>query len=55
MNRKMIGGALAFSLLAFSPWTATQAEPIKWTNVNAFEEQNGSLFNQENDDFVKFS
>ncbi|OQP05676.1 hypothetical protein B1690_12530 [Geobacillus sp. 46C-IIa] len=54
-KKKMIGGALAVGLLAFSPWTAAQAEPVKWTNVNAFEEQNGSLFNQENYDFVKFS
>ncbi|AGT30769.1 hypothetical protein M493_02175 [Geobacillus genomosp. 3] len=47
-KKKMIGGALAVSLLALSPWAAVHAEPVKWTNVNAFEEQTGSLFNQEN-------
>lgn len=54
-NKKIISGLMAASLLAASPWTPAFAESLKWTNVNAYEEQDGSLFNSENYDFMKFS
>jgi hypothetical protein len=54
-HRKIISGVVAASLLAASPWTPTLAESFKWTNVNVNEDQDGSLFNSENYDFMKFS
>jgi hypothetical protein len=54
-HKKIISGVMAASLLAASPWTPAFAEALKWKNVNAYEEQDGSLFNSENYDFMKFS
>ena len=54
-HKKIISGVMAASLLAASPWTPALAESFKWKNVNAYEEQDGSLFNSENYDFMKFS
>jgi hypothetical protein len=54
-HKKIISGVMAASLLAASPWTPALAESFKWKNVNAYEEQDGSLFNRENYDFMKFS
>ncbi|MFS0636448.1 M14 family zinc carboxypeptidase [Mesobacillus foraminis] len=51
---KVISGLLAVSLLASTPW-AVLAESPKWQNVNVNEEKDGSLFNSENYDFMKFS
>ncbi|WHX41645.1 M14 family zinc carboxypeptidase [Mesobacillus sp. AQ2] len=53
--KKMISGVVAASLLASSPWTPALAESLKWNYVNAYEERDGSLFNSENYDFMKFS
>jgi hypothetical protein len=55
MKKKKIAGLLAVSLLTTVPWTAGFAESTKWTNVNVYEEQEGSKFNSENYEFVKFS
>ncbi|MBV7506179.1 hypothetical protein KW850_13015 [Bacillus sp. sid0103] len=54
-TKKTVAGLLAIGLLTSSPWTVGFAEGPKWTNVNAYEEQDGSKFNSENYDFVKFS
>ncbi len=54
-KKKTAAGLLAVSLLTTVPWTSGFAEGPKWTNVNAYEEQDGSMFNSENYDFVKFS
>jgi hypothetical protein len=54
-HKKIISGVMAASLLAASPWTPALAESFKWKNVNVYEEQDGSLFNRENYDFMKFS
>lgn len=55
MKKKNIVCLLAVSLLTTVPWSAGFAEAPKWTNVNVYEEQDGSLFNSENYDFMKFS
>ncbi|MBT2693964.1 M14 family zinc carboxypeptidase [Bacillus sp. ISL-55] len=54
-HKKIISGLVAASLLASSPWTPALAESLKWNYVNAYEEKDGSLFNSENYDFMKFS
>jgi len=54
-KKKTVAGLLAVGLLTSMPWTSGLAEGPKWTNVNAYEEQEGSKFNSENYDFVKFS
>ncbi|MFL6557494.1 MAG: M14 family zinc carboxypeptidase, partial [Bacillus sp. (in: firmicutes)] len=54
-KKKTVAGLLAIGLLTSSPWTVGFAEGPNWTNVNAYEEQDGSKFNNENYDFVKFS
>jgi len=54
-KKKTVAGLLAVGLLTSIPWTVGFAEGPKWTNVNVYEEQNGSKFNSENYDFVKFS
>ena len=54
-HKKIISGVVAASLLASAPWTPALAESIKWNYVNAYEEKDGSLFNRENYDFMKFS
>ncbi|WP_404331030.1 M14 family zinc carboxypeptidase [Mesobacillus maritimus] len=54
-KKKVITGLLAASLFVSVPITPALAGPIKWVNVNVNEEQDGSLFNSENYDFMKFS
>lgn len=54
-HKKLISGVMAAGLLAASPWTPALAESFNWKNVNVNEEQDGSLFNSENYDFMKFS
>ncbi|MFF2446981.1 M14 family zinc carboxypeptidase [Neobacillus sp. NPDC058068] len=54
-KKKTVAGLLAVGLLTSVPWTMGFAEGPKWTNVNVYEEQDGSKFNSENYDFVKFS
>ncbi|QXJ40031.1 Zinc carboxypeptidase [Parageobacillus caldoxylosilyticus] len=54
-RKKILSGLLAIGVLASAPWSTTLAKSTKWTNVNTFEEQDGSKFNSENYDFVKFS
>ncbi|MED4205782.1 M14 family zinc carboxypeptidase [Neobacillus mesonae] len=55
-KKKKIAGILAVSLLTTTvPWATGFADSPKWTNVNVYEEQDGSKFNSENYDFVKFS
>ncbi|MEC1525587.1 M14 family zinc carboxypeptidase [Neobacillus niacini] len=55
MKKKKIAGLLAVSLLTAVPFSTGFAEGPKWTNVNAYEEQDASKFNSENYDFMKFS
>jgi hypothetical protein len=55
MKKKKVAGLLAISLLTTVPLSVGFAEGPKWTYVNTYEEQDGSLFNSENYDFVKFS
>jgi hypothetical protein len=55
MKKKRMASLLAVSLLTTVPWAAGFAESPKWTNVNVYEEQDGSKFNGENYEFVKFS
>ncbi|MCP8967528.1 M14 family zinc carboxypeptidase [Ectobacillus ponti] len=54
-KKAMIAGAVAVGLLTGAPWANVLADPAKWTNVNTYEEQDGSKFNSENYDFTKFS
>ena len=54
-RKKIISGVVAVSLLASTPWTTALAESIKWNYVNASEEKDGSLFNNENYEFMKFT
>lgn len=54
-KKKTVAGLLAVGLLTTIPMTTGFAEGPKWTNVNVYEEQDGSKFNSENYDFVKFS
>lgn len=54
-KRSVVSGLLAVGMLAAVPWSAAMASPVKWVNVNVNEEQDGSLFNSENYDFMKFS
>ncbi|SEN86824.1 Zinc carboxypeptidase [Mesobacillus persicus] len=54
-KKKVITGLLAASLLVSVPMTPALAGPVKWINANVNEEQEGSLFNSENYDFMKFS
>jgi hypothetical protein len=55
MKKKKIAGLLAVSLLTAIPFSTGFAEGPKWTNVNVYEEQEGSKFNSENYDYMKFS
>lgn len=55
MKKKKIAGLLAVSLLTAVPFSTGFAEGPKWTNVNVYEEQDGSKFNGENYEFMKFS
>ena len=54
-KKQVITGILAASLLVSVPLTPALAGPVKWVNVNVNEEQDGSLFNSENYDFIKYS
>ncbi|MDM5314572.1 M14 family zinc carboxypeptidase [Fictibacillus sp. b24] len=55
-KKNWIAGALSVSLLASMPYAVTAEAPQKqWTNVNAYEEADGSPFNSEHYDFVKYS
>ncbi|RFU68182.1 M14 family zinc carboxypeptidase [Bacillus sp. V59.32b] len=55
-KQKLLTGLITASMLATVPLADTlAASPKKWTNVNVYEEQNGSKFNSEHYDFVKFS
>ncbi|MGG1675676.1 M14 family zinc carboxypeptidase [Neobacillus sp. NRS-1170] len=54
-KKKAAASILAVSLISMVPWSTGFAEGPKWTNVNTYEEQDGSKFNSENYDFVKFS
>lgn len=53
--KKTVSGLLAVSMLATTPWSSVLAESPKTTYVNALEEQDGSKFNSESYDFLKFS
>ncbi|WP_409304805.1 M14 family zinc carboxypeptidase [Peribacillus sp. SCS-155] len=56
MDKKQVfSSILAVSFLAAPQLSPANAEPIKWTNVNTYEEQGGSKFNSENYDFMRFS
>ncbi|WP_026573382.1 M14 family zinc carboxypeptidase [Bacillus sp. UNC438CL73TsuS30] len=55
-RKKTVASLLTIGLFTTTiPFTASFAEVPKWTNVNVYEEQDGSKFNSENYDFVKFS
>ncbi|OCA84221.1 hypothetical protein A8F94_16015 [Bacillus sp. FJAT-27225] len=54
-KKKVVASLLTASLLAAVPFSAPLASPVKWVNVNVNEEQDGSKFNNENYDFMKFS
>ncbi|WP_066319758.1 M14 family zinc carboxypeptidase [Bacillus sp. FJAT-29814] len=53
--KKKVAGLLVISLLTSVPLSVGLADSPKWKYVNTYEEQDGSLFNSENYDFVKFS
>ena len=56
MNKKKVfSGVLAASILASVPLSSAHAVSPNWVNVNVSEEKDGSLFNSENYDFMKFS
>lgn len=55
MKKKKIAGLIAVSLLTAVPFSTGFAEGPKWTNVNVYEEQDGSKFNSEDYEFMKFS
>ncbi|WP_043933006.1 M14 family zinc carboxypeptidase [Bacillus sp. EB01] len=54
-KKTVVASLLTASLLAAVPISAPLASPVKWVNVNVNEEQDGSKFNNENYDFMKFS
>ncbi|WP_026582165.1 M14 family zinc carboxypeptidase [Bacillus sp. J33] len=54
-KKKALSGILAAGILASVPLSAAHAISPKWINVNVSEEKDGSLFNNENYDFMKFS
>lgn len=54
-KKKALSGVLAAGILASVPLSAAHAISPKWVNVNVSEEKEGSLFNSENYDFMKFS
>ncbi|MFE1242588.1 M14 family zinc carboxypeptidase [Fictibacillus sp. NPDC058756] len=56
MKKQWFAGVLSISLLASTPYAVTaEALQKKWKNVNVSEEADGSLFNSEHYDFVKYS
>ncbi|MDQ6599559.1 M14 family zinc carboxypeptidase [Bacillus salipaludis] len=55
-RKKTVASLLTIGLFTTTiPFTASFAEGPKWTNVNVYEEQDGSKFNSETYEFVKFS
>ncbi|MFD0827680.1 M14 family zinc carboxypeptidase [Neobacillus sp. M.A.Huq-85] len=55
-RKKTVASLLTIGLFTTTiPFTASFAEGPKWTNVNVYEEQDGSKFNSETYKFVKFS
>jgi hypothetical protein len=54
-KKKILTSILAVSIMTTTQFTPGYAESQKWVNVNAYEEQDGSKFNSENYDFMKFS
>jgi Zinc carboxypeptidase len=56
MKKQWFAGVLSVSLLASTPYAVTAEAPQKhWENVNVSEEADGSPFNSEHYDFVKYS
>lgn len=56
MKKHWYAGVLSVSLLASTPYAVTAEAPQKqWKNVNVSEEADGSPFNSEHYDFVKYS
>ncbi|OOE14853.1 M14 family zinc carboxypeptidase [Fictibacillus arsenicus] len=56
MKKHWFAGVLSVSLLASTPYAVTAEAPQKqWKNVNVSEEADGSPFNSEHYDFVKYS
>lgn len=56
MKKKWMAGALSLCLLSSMPYAVTAEAPQKqWTHVNAYEEADGSPFNSEHYNFVKYS
>ncbi|PSL41354.1 zinc carboxypeptidase [Planomicrobium soli] len=53
--KKTVSGLLAMSLLVSAPWSSALAISPNTTYVNPVEEKDGSKFNSENYDFMKFS
>ncbi|WP_088006694.1 M14 family zinc carboxypeptidase [Indiicoccus explosivorum] len=53
--KKTVTGLLAAGIFATAPWSSVLAESPKVSYINALEEQDGSLFNAYNYDFMKFS
>ncbi|WP_255473431.1 M14 family zinc carboxypeptidase [Planomicrobium sp. CPCC 101110] len=53
--KKTVSGLLAIGLLASAPWSSALAQSSNPTYVNPIEEKDGSKFNTENYDFLKFS
>ncbi|WP_231603434.1 M14 family zinc carboxypeptidase [Bacillus sp. FJAT-27231] len=58
MKKKIAAGVLSMSMLS-APYAVLAEAPFQWHNVNVYEtsyqEQNESLFNSENYNFVKYS
>lgn len=56
MKKQWFAGVLSVSLLASTPYAVTaEALQKQWKNVNVSEEADGSPFNSEHYDFVKYS
>ncbi|MBY6037484.1 hypothetical protein KUV80_12490 [Fictibacillus nanhaiensis] len=56
MKKQWMAGLLSVSLLASTPYAViAEAPPKQWENVNVSEEADGSPFNSEHYDFVKYS
>jgi Zinc carboxypeptidase len=56
MKKQWFAGVLSVSLLASTPYAVTAEAPQKqWKNVNVSKEADGSPFNSEHYDFVKYS
>ncbi|WP_174732621.1 M14 family zinc carboxypeptidase [Mesobacillus harenae] len=53
--QKTVKGILAVSLLLSAPVSSALASPAKWEHTISTQESDGSLFNSENYDFMKFS